>query len=215
MDKKKYLITIEKSKLLLVEGKDEVFFFNTLLKKINIQGVQVHSSGGKEKFKQEFRVIVNTRGFDKLKSLAIIQDADNDPPSSTFKKICSVFQTLRESHLKPPVRIDEFTDTAPRTGVFIIPDGQNQGKLESLCLSTVCSEPVMECVDSFMNCIKQKSNLEGNRYRSPKDIHKARCRAFLSAMEEDIPSLGIATEKGYWNLDSEKLQPLINLLNRI
>ena len=32
-------------------------------------------------------------------------------------------------------------------------------------------------------------------YGEPKNIYKAYCRAFLATMEEDTPSLGIATKK--------------------
>ena len=153
----------------------------------------------------------DTPDFDELQSLAVIQDADKDP-SSAFKRICSV---LSNNKMKPPKRQGVFTDDTPRIGVFTIPDGKNTGKLESLCLSTVQSEPVMECIEPFMKCVEQKSQSGKGKYKSPKDPHKARCRAFLSAMEEDIPSLGIAAQKKYWNLDSEKLHPLIQFLKRL
>ena len=70
----------------------------------------------------------------------------------------------------------------------------------------------MECIDSFTDCIKKKEN---SNYKTPINIHKAKCRAFLSAMEKDTPSLGIATEKGYWNLNSDKLKPLLDFLKQV
>ena len=113
--------------------------------------------------------------------------------------------------MKSPDKMAGFVSGSPRVGVFIIPDGKSEGKLESLCLSTVKSEGIIECIDSFMACIKKNPN----SYNFPKDIHKARCRAFLSAMEKDTPSLGVAAKRGYWNFDSEKLNPLLNFLKQL
>ncbi len=203
---------IQKSKLLIVEGKDEEVFFKELFKKTDTQDTQIVSSGGKQQFKKIFPVIINTPGFEKLQSLAVVQDADQDL-QATFNRIYSV---LRNNEFEPPGKPGVFnTAVTPKIGVFIISDEHQQGKLESLCLSTVKSQPVMECVDSFMKCIKQESHSTAGKYKQPKDIHKARCRAFLSAMEEDTPSLGIATQKNYWDLDSEKLQALKSFLKQL
>jgi hypothetical protein len=42
--------TITESRLLLVEGKDEVHFFGTLLSHLGVGGVQVLDVGGKDGF---------------------------------------------------------------------------------------------------------------------------------------------------------------------
>ena len=207
----KPLQKIKNQKLLLVEGQDEEVFFKNFLKKKNIDDIQIMSSGGKERFKKIFPQITKDDSFDKLSSLAVIHDADEDA-QATFKSIRSV---LQNNKLKSPDKISSFASGSPRVGIFIIPDGKNKGNLESLCLSTVESEDIMECVRSFMACIKRKSDSKNNLFKKPKNIHKAKCRAFLSAMEEDTSSLGIASEKGYWNLDSEKLNPLLDFLKKL
>ena len=209
--KNKQPTAIEKPKLLLVEGKDEEMFFTHLLQKNTIQEVQIIPTGGKEQFKNKFPATINTPGFDNLKTLAIIQDADKDA-KATLDRICGV---LKDNNFKPSNKMGVFTLDTPKIGIFTLPDGENPGKLESLCLSTVERENIMECVDTFMECIQQKSGDTKNRYKKPKDKDKARCKAFISAMEEDIPSLGIATKKEYWNLDSDKLGPLLNFLRQL
>ena len=176
-----------------------------------IDGIQIMSSGGKEQFKTLFPEIKRTRGFDRVSSLSIIHDADNDVQAA-FQRICS---TLSNNNLNSPEEIASFVSGSPRVGVFIIPDGKNKGKLESLCLSTVESDGMNKCIDSFMTCIGHELNSNSNGYKPPKDIYKARCRAFLSAMEEDTPKLGVAAEKGYWDFDSEKLNPLLNFLKQL
>ena len=186
-----HLKEIKSQKLLLVEGKDEEVFFKIFLKRKKIDGIQIMSSGGKHQFQTLFPRIKKAPGFDEINSLAVIHDADMDAYKA-FQSICSV---LNNNDMKSPDKISSFVSGSPRVGVFIIPDGKNKGKLESLCLSTVESEKIIKCIDSFIACIEQESNLNNSGYNPPKDIHKARCRAFLSAMEKDTPTLGIAAEK--------------------
>ncbi len=206
-----HLKEIKSQKLLLVEGKDEEAFFKIFLKKKKIDGIEIISSGGKEQFQKLLPIIKKATGFDGVNSLAVIHDSDNDAQAA-FQRICSI---LINNNLNSPQEVSSFVSGSPRVGVFIIPDGENTGKLESLCLSTVKSEGIIKCIDSFIACIEQESNSNSNGWKKPKDIHKARCRAFLSAMEKDTPNLGIAAEKGYWNFNSEKLNPLLNFLKQL
>ena len=199
---------IEKKKLLLVEGKDEENFFEVLLNKHNIQDIQVISSGGKDQFRKIFPQIKLMPNFDNLISLAVIQDADINA-RNRFQSICN---TLRSNNLKAPKQLEKFTDSIPRTGVFIISDTEGKGSLEDLCLSTVenSQKIIQECIDPFMSCMEKKS-----KYGKPNNISKAQLRAFLSFMQEDTPSLGVAAQKNYWNLHSNKLDSLVSFLKNI
>lgn len=206
---------IEKRKLLLVEGKDEENFFKIFLRKHNINEVQIIEIGGKDQLNHEsLTVLKNTPGFDELISLAIVQDADKNADT----RFQSIRNYLRGSNLNAPDKVSTFTSQGQnlRIGIFIIPDGKNKGMLESLCLSTVIkdNETMTRCFNEFTDCLKQISDLN-NGLPKPKNIHKAYLRAFLSAMEEDTPSLGIATQKGYWNLNSDRLAPLLNFLKKL
>ena len=205
--------SIEEKKLLMVEGKDEENFFQVLFEKKGIEGVQIMSAGGKDNFNNELSARVKLPEFGNLKSLAIVRDADQSAKPA-FKSVCSA---LKKNNLPTPLQSGTFaTDNSLKVGVFIIPDGTNDGMLESLCLSIVKpeGEGIIKCVDSFMECIKGLPQ-GGQTYKQPKNSDKAQVRAFLSAMEEDTPSLGVATKKGYWNLDSNNLKPLLNFLKNL
>ena len=201
-------IKIEKKKLLLVEGKDEENYFEILLNKHNMKDIQIISSGGKDQFRKKIPLIKITPGFDDLVSLAIIQDADTHA-QNRFQSICD---TLKSNNLKAPKQIEEFTDNILKIGVFIISSTEGKGSLEDLCLSTIENSQtiIKECIDPFMNCMEAKT-----KYGKPKNISKARLRAFLSAMKEDTPSLGVSAKKNYWNLDSNKLHPLLSFLKNM
>ena len=204
---------IKKEKLLLVEGRDEEVFFEALFRKRNISEIQIMESGGKEQFAKELPEIIKLPNFRTVSSLAVVQDADQSA-GKTFKSICSV---LKKNALKAPDKPASFISGPPKIGVFIIPGENNPGMLESLCLSTVESgesKGLLECVDSFIDCVKKES-IGNTLYKTPKNFDKARCRAFLAAMEEDTSALGIAAEKGYWNLSSDKLKLLLDFLNNL
>lgn len=210
MSKIKVPKLIKEKKILFVEGKDEEIFFTVLLKKHGLQEIQIIQSGGKEQFSHIFPEIIRIPGFSKIRSLAIIQDADKST-QAVFQSIC---HTLQKENLGIPEEMSYFTSTTPHVGIFTLPDGKNPGSLESLFLSTVQSEDVTDCIEPFMKCVKQKTSVKNNRYKMPRNINKAKCKAFLSAMEEDTPSLGIAAEKSYWNLDADQLNPLLNFLKK-
>lgn len=89
---------IEQSKILLVEGTDEVGFFEALCKKINIRDIQIIETGGKDKFKLDFPNILNARGFEQVTSMAIVRDADESADSA----ISSVNYQLNKHHLPLP-----------------------------------------------------------------------------------------------------------------
>ena len=204
---------IKKEKLLLVEGRDEEVFFEAFFRKRNISKIQIMENGGKEQFAKELPEIIKLPNFRTVSSLAVVQDADQSA-GKTFKSIRSV---LENNDLKAPDKPASFISGPPRIGVFIIPGENNPGMLESLCLSTVESgesKSLLGCVDSFIDCVTEQS--AGNEtYTKPKNLYKTRCRAFLAAMPEDTPSLGIAAQKGYWNLSSDKLKPLLDFLNNL
>ena len=213
-------IQIKKKKLLLVEGKDEISFFEVLLKKMRIEeNVQPIECKGKDQFENFLPEIMKIPGFDNVISIAVIQDADENSQAA-FQRIHTV---LKNNNLDPPRTTGSFQSITTQTeysiekvGIFIIPDGINKGNLESLCLSTILElNSIKECFDSFIKCVKQKTPFSNNRYEEPKNTYKAYSRAFLSTMEKDTPSLGVAAKKSYWNLDSEKLKPLSDFLRKL
>jgi hypothetical protein len=59
----------------------------------------------------------------------------------------------------------------------------------------------MACVGDFMGCV----SVLGNPPRNPA---KSKVQAFLAAQPQTVKSVGIATQKGDWNLDSPVLDEL-------
>ena len=65
-------MTIEKDRLLLVEGVDEVNFFKAFFKQANIDNIQIISIGGKTQLKKKLTALCHLPGFNKITRIGII-----------------------------------------------------------------------------------------------------------------------------------------------
>lgn len=201
---------IVKSKLLLVEGKDETLFFEAFFKKnehLNgqIGDIQIIEMGGVDKFKTELPALINRTGFsEKVESVAIIRDADNNFESA-FQSICAI---LNRHGLPHPTEHSSYANKNNlKVGIFVMPGNSEGGTmLEDLCLRTQSDNPIMNCVNSFFSC------LEGIDIEMPRNIAKAKSQVFLAAMPKIVSSLGIGANKGYWDLNHDSLMGLSNFL---
>lgn len=198
---------IDKSKLLLVEGQDEVNFFRALLEKLGKNNeVKIIEVGGKDKFKTEFPAIINMPGFsENIEGMILIRDADNN-----FQ---SAFQSVQNLLKRYGFNISEpnklFNNSGIRIGVYIMPGDSESGMLEDLCLRTQSNNPIMECVEYFFKELEKKD------IKQPSNMAKAKCQVFLAGMPKIVNSVGVGAIKGYWNLDHPALGDLRDFLNKL
>lgn len=195
---------VGQKKVLVVEGRDENFFFCALLKHMGITGVDIKEVGGKEQFKNKMPALVKQSGFSDVEMLAVVRDADENAHGA-FK---SVKDILERHDLQPPEQPNQFSGGSPAVGVFIMPGSSDRGTLEDLCLKTARDHPAMECVDTFSDCIR---TLE----EPPHNMAKAKVQAFLAAMPKIANHAGIGAQKGYWNFDSEEMTDLRSFMERL
>ena len=195
---------IREKKVLAVEGKDEVNFFDALLKYLEITGFEIRDVGGKSQFKDKLPALVKISGFSDVKALAVIRDADKDA-DAVFD---SVRHVLTKEGLEPPALMNRFSDGNPVIGIFIMPGDSDRGMLEDLCLRTVKDHPAMGCVDIFVDCVRDLVD-------PPKILEKAKTQAFLASMPTIVNSVGIGAQKGYWNFDSSELSDLISFIDNL
>ena len=122
--------------------------------------------------------------------------------SAALRSMDSVKSSLRNASLSVPIRHAEFTGESPRVGVFIFPDGQTDGMLESLCREALHDHKDAQCIDAFFECVSE------NRM----DVQfspKAWTHAFISIQDDPDLHLGKAAKKGYLPLQSDAFGNLI------
>jgi hypothetical protein len=196
---------LSKPKLLIGEGKEEVDFFTAFLAHLNITNVQVEQYGGKQGLPRYLSTLVVRPGYLDVVSLGITRDADNSAQGA-FQSVCN---SLHRVSLSVPNQPGEIVGDSPQVSVMILPHGQEKGMLEDLCLAAVKTDPVLQCVDEYFDCVYRTVG------REPNNMAKARVHAWLSSQIEPDKRLGEAAKAGYLPWDSPGFDSLKQFLQAL
>ena len=190
------------TKLVLVEGKDDELFFDAICQHLGLGDIQFRQIGGKANLRNALRGVVSDPGFSKVIALGIVLDAD-DSFEATFQSVCDALQKVGL-----PVPTQPMTPASghPRVSVMILPDAQNPGSLEDVCLKAIAGTPVMKCVDNFFCCLQRHC------LPPPKNLSKAKVHAYLASMPDPDKRLGESAQAGYWDLNHPAFDVLKNFL---
>ena len=190
---------------LLVEGKDDVHFFETMLAHISRNDVQVRSFDGVDQLPRFLEAFMIMPGYNTLTSIAIVRDADH----SAQNALKSVQNTLRKLELPFPEQSGAKSEGEPCVAVLIMAGDDGTGMLETLLCKTFENQPIHQCIESFLNCSDSLDDIK------IKNRAKARAHAFLATRAEPHLSVGYASRKKYWNLEHEALKPILDFLKSL
>ena len=204
---------IVRPKLLVVEGRDEEMFFDAALRDLlGLTDIQILPIGGKTQLTQNLLSLVNDVDFLTVQSLAILRDADLTAPGATVASAAQAFQSvcgsLRHVGLPVPTSHGQFAPGPPRVGIFIIPNGVDDGMLETLCLSSVATLPEFPCVEVYLQCLQGHGAV-------PNNLHKARAHAWLASRLEPDKRVGEAAQAGYWPWGSDAFHELWSFIGSL
>lgn len=191
---------IYSKKLLLVEGKDEVNVFDKLFEEMEIYDVQIIDIGGVRQFPEKMPDLLKRPGFKSVEIIGICRDGEDNPASSAFQSICSILKNIA---LPIPNKINEFSNSNPKIGVFVMPNNKDKGMLEDLFLESLKGTDRMQCVEEFCKC--EVAN-------PPKNKSKAKMLAFLSTLKEDTNRLGHAVQQEQIDFNSSVFDDLKKFL---
>ena len=198
-------LELDKPKLLIGEGKDEVLIFDALLKHLRIDDIKVEDYGGKHKLLDYLDTLRRRPGFVNLISLGVTQDADTD----ALRAFTSTSNYLRRYGFAAPASSGNVEIGTPRVGIMILPDGQRPGMLEDLCLAALQTDSSIQCIDEYFECVRvAKGSL-------PTQISKARVHAWLAAQDPPDMRLGIAAQSGFIDCNSPAFNQLKDFLTSL
>ena len=130
--------------VLLVEGKDEIEICTLLLNAIKPgwkAWLDIQPMGGKAGLVLGARAIAVVSGFDRLKKLAVIVDADDDPLETTTVW-ASEKNDFDDKHLPKEFHY------------LVLPASEQKGALEAVFLQSIpLDNASFQCVKNFMGCI--------------------------------------------------------------
>jgi hypothetical protein len=92
-----------------------------------------------------------------------------------------------------------------------MPDCENEGMLEDLCLKSVENDSVFKCAEKFLDCV----NTSAKEEEKPKNLSKAKAQTFLAGKKEIASSTGVGAQKGYWNFDHECMNKIKQFLENL
>ncbi len=198
--------TIHKKKLLLVEGVDAhrfmIFACNAYQRR---EEIQVIDFGGTDELGMGLKTIKNTPGFDDVESLVIARDVEQ----SRSTAIDNVRTALEKVELPVPEQPFEFHDTkTPKTAFMLFPgpNVRDIGTLEDLCLATIKSDPLLECVQKYTECVIKKGE---KRQRE----HKKKLHCYLAGKDEfEGMKIGEAAKAGAWDWEDKALAPFKEII---
>lgn len=185
------LSPITATKLIAVEGKDELNLLSALKDQLGMDNIEIRPLGGKYSFSTKLKSLVITPGFISVLSLGVIRDA-NSNASATFQSVCAALRNVGLPVPTKPLSPAKVDEDKPQVVVLIVPHGASKGMLEDICLQSVGEDPAMTCVEAYFECLKR------NLSKLPSNLSKAKVHAFLSSRDQPDLRLGDAAQAGYW-----------------
>ncbi len=208
-------ISPEKKHLILCEGIDEKLFFMWFLDYFKKSGsgydkyneIQIEDIGGNGDFVAKLGVWKLASGFENIKTVGIIRDAEKDAISA----IQSIQHCFSNNGMPKPQDCFELTESENgniRTVFGILPGTKNgdkwdNGTLEDLCLKILKDPQSSEKINLIYEYLKQAQN--DFKYEI-KHMHKAKLHTYFSSNDSFIGSkVGEAAHYGAFDFESDSL----------
>jgi len=179
-----------KTRLLLVEGKDDIEFFERLAMYLQSLGTSLSNYtkceftqyGGKSKLSGYLFQIVNHPRFSQLTHIGIVRDFDfnTDALSSIISAISTANMESGKNALPIPQTILRPTAERPFVTALPIPLDR-EGALETILLEVFGADPIMSCVDEYFRCIEKSPNACVLEQR----LDKQRLHVFIAGKKVD------------------------------
>jgi hypothetical protein len=200
-------ITINKNKLLFVEGVDAHRFLIYACNQFRKDDqVQVIDFGGNKDLFTGLKVWRSASNFDQVETLVIVRDAENN--------FDSAMQSIRDAILRSdigfpiPDKPFEFASDGNLKLAFMIFPGPyfTSGTLEDLCLSTIKNKSLLSCCESFLTCCTSNGQVFTQK-------HKNKLYSYLSGTNEfKGMKIGEAAKCGAWDWNHNALVPFSTVI---
>ena len=205
--------------LILCEGRDAWNFLVTYLNSPALsaapelsQSIQVEDFGGNEDLPRQLLLWTKIPGFENLKSLTVIRDAEKDAEKAV--------QTVKNAFLFAWLPVPPSPGTLLRsgtltTGFVLFPACGTEpinGTLEDLCLDILEEHEsrVLREIDGFLRDLGEQN------LRTFPHLFKSRLHTYFSVTDAYVSlKIGEAARAGAFDWDSGKLQPLHRFLTSI
>lgn len=199
---------------LLVEGRTPEIFFLKLIQHLGLEDqVEVRTFGdvGKNTLQTYLEIFTQKSDFkERVTALGIIRDAESGSAVGAFQSVCA---SVTGAGLSVPNTLSSFDGSPLRTGIYILPDNNASGMLESLIWQAAqetdaTNGNVLPCVERFFDCITANNSTYA---RAP----KAEVAAYLLGKGIIDPQVGRGAQQNAIPWNAAAFQPLIAFLRQL
>ncbi len=177
------LIPEGKSRLLLVEGKEDQEFFIQLGYHLGFTSespLHILQYEGKDKLAGFLYQLIQNPNFKQVSQIGIVRDADYG--TDAFQSVQSALERANQYSKKQPLPVPQIpmqpAEGRPRISALILP-ADAEGMLEDLVMNALKEDTIMPCVDDFFICLDRKAAIVQER------LPKARVRVFITGKNMD------------------------------
>lgn len=185
-----------KSRLMIVEGKEDQEFFIQLATHMNVIDnwpLHIEQLEGKGNFGEFLRGVMRHPRFGQLTKVGIVRDADYG--GNTFQSIRDTLKSANDRNprqLPIPLQVLELAEGLPNIIALVLPSGEREGMIEDLIMDVFDEDPVSKCVDMYFKCLRDES-IGISQERLP----KARLRTFITGKNIGSESEGEDSDRQY------------------
>lgn len=187
-------------RVLVVEGYGDLLFFAEVLEHLEIEDVFIKQFNGASDLVTKLETFLSPGLLAQKKSIAVILDADENA-SSRIQSLKNVFQRIAHRQIDHGL----WSAGQPNLGYFVVPDGSQQGEIESLVWQAWSADPDNDsqksCIESYLDCMR----LAGYDSQSPA---KGKISTLLAVRYDDDPRLGPGARAKIFDFDLPEFHPL-------
>ncbi len=170
-------------RVLIVEGYSDLLFYAELLEVLGKHGqVFIKHFNGRSDLATKLETFLTPQLLASKQAFGIIVDADTNA-----QKTASELTKLLTRLTGQPVAAGAWTNGKPSIGLFVTPDGNSDGEIETLVWRAWSADPVnahpRKCIEEFVGCMSSA----GLEARSP---DKCFVSALLAIRNDEDPRLG-------------------------
>ncbi|MBU0570150.1 hypothetical protein KKB40_05250 [Patescibacteria group bacterium] len=198
------------------QGGSDKLLLEELIKKhsllqTNSYKIETKDPGSIDDVKEFLKTTLNTHHYivsKETKNVLVIVDGDENP-NRRFAEIRNCLDTGRFEIQRSINSILPRSLNKINVGIYLFPDCQNPGSLETLCLKTLKHNHLdskLSCVDQYMTCI---ANLDGRMTANNKS--KSKFRVFMATPK---PDRYVSSIIDHTDFDSVEFNPLKDFIKQ-
>jgi hypothetical protein len=175
---------------IVCEGPDDEYTLRALVSEGLTPRVRFLCARGQDQFRELLVKLpqMTEVSSGEVRTIAVVRDAE--------QKLGASFQSTVEALRKGgfpnvPAQSGEIAQGQPNLAVFIVGKADGTGMLEDVFLASVEDRPDFPCLEEYVECARTEGK------REPKNLSKAKLRAWLAMESEWDLGAGKAVDKGF------------------